>query len=193
MVTESEKPTRRGAKATSEAIVQAAAELFSARGYDAASTRDIAEKAGVNVALINRYFGSKARLFDAAIVPMLTIHGMVEGKMDGFGERVAAYYFGPLPDKTADPILAVLRSTGSTEIADSLRETLRTKFVDELAARLDGPDATARAAMIIMQIAGVDVMVRVLRVLPGDEGERELIRERFAKAIQRIVDEQLVT
>ena len=187
-MTEVDKLTRRGAKATSEAIVQAAAELFSARGYDGASTRDIAEKAGVNVALINRYFGSKAGLFDAAIVPMLTIHGMVEGDMDGFGERVAAYYFGPLPDKTADPILAVLRLTGSTEIAENLRATLRAKFVDELAARLDGHDATARAALIIMQIAGVDVMVRVLRILPADDSEREVIRNRFAKAIQQIVD-----
>jgi AcrR family transcriptional regulator len=189
VVTKSEIKARRGAKATSEAIIHAAAELFSKRGYDSASTRDIAEKAGVNVALINRYFGSKAGLFDAAIVPMLTIHGMIEGDMSGFGERVAAYYFGPLPDKTADPILAVLRSTGSAEIAESLRATLRAKFVDELAASLDGPDASARAAMIVMQIAGVDVLVRVLRVLPGDEAEREAIRERFAKSIQQIVDE----
>ena len=64
--------------------MQAAAELFSARGYDGASTRDIAEKAGVNVALINRYFGSKAKLFNAAIVPMLSIHGMSEGDISGF-------------------------------------------------------------------------------------------------------------
>lgn len=187
-VTEAKKQTRRGAEATSAVIIQAAAELFSARGYDGSSTRDIAEKAGVNVALINRYFGSKAGLFDAAIVPMLTIHGLVEGDMAGFGERVAAYYFGALPDKTADPILAVLRSTGSAEIAESLRATLRAKFVDELASNLDGHDATARAAMIIMQIAGVDVMVRVLRVLPGDEGEREAIKDRFAKSIQQFVD-----
>jgi len=187
-MTKSEKRPRRGGELTSQTIVQAAAELFSARGYDGASTRDIAEKAGVNVALINRYFGSKAKLFNAAIVPMLSIHGMSEGDISGFGERVAAYYFGPLPEKTADPILAVLRSTGSAEIADSLRATLRDKFVDELAGRLKGPDATARAAMIIMQIAGVDVMVRVLRVLPADDGEREAIRNRFAKTIQKIVD-----
>lgn len=45
------------------------------------------------------------------------------------------------------------------------------------------------APMIVMQIAGVDVLVRVLRVLPGDEAEREAIRDRFAKAIQQIVDE----
>lgn len=187
-VTEAEKQARRGAEATSAAILQAAAELFSARGYDAASTRDIAERAGVNVALINRYFGSKAGLFEAAIVPMLTIRGMIEGDMAGFGERVAKYYFGPLPDKTADPILAVLRSTGSPAIAQTVRATLRAKFVDELATRLDGPDATARAATIIMQIAGVDVMVRVLRVLPADEDEREAVRNRFATAIQQIVD-----
>lgn len=187
-MSEAEKQARRGAKATSAAIVQAAAELFCARGYDGASTRDIAEKAGVNAALINRYFGSKAGLFDATIVPMLTIHGMIGGDMAGFGERVADYYFGPLPDKTADPILAVLRSTGSDEIANSLRATLRRKFVDELAARLDGPNAAARAAMIIMQIAGVDVMVRVLRVLPGDEAERQTIRDHFARTIQQLLD-----
>lgn len=188
IVGEAEKQGRRGATATSATIVQAAGELFSERGYDGASTRDIAERAGVNVALINRYFGSKAGLFEAAIVPMLTIHGMAEGDMAGFAQRIAAHYFGPLPDKTADPILAVLRSTGSADIADSLRTTIRVRLVDELAANLDGPDATTRAAMIVMQIAGVDLMVRVLRVLPADEGERDALRDLFAKSVQNLVD-----
>ena len=179
---------RRGVEATSAAIVQAAAELFSKHGYDGTSTRQIAQYAGVNVALINRYFGSKAGLFEAAVLPMLTLQGLLDGGMEDFGARVAGFYFGPLPDKTADPILAVLRSTGNPDVADTLRDTLRRNFLEALADKLAGPDAETRAALIIMEIAGVDLMVRVLRVLPDEQEKREAIRGRLAQNIQSLVD-----
>ncbi|MCB9557212.1 MAG: TetR family transcriptional regulator [Deltaproteobacteria bacterium] len=48
---------------TADRILQAADELFSLRGYAAVSARDIAERAGVNKALIFYYFESKEALF----------------------------------------------------------------------------------------------------------------------------------
>jgi len=48
---------------TSEKILSAANELFMERGFDAVSVREIASKAGVNVALINYHFQSKENLF----------------------------------------------------------------------------------------------------------------------------------
>lgn len=44
-------------------ILDAAREVFMAKGYDATRTRDIAEKAGINLALLNYYFRSKEKLF----------------------------------------------------------------------------------------------------------------------------------
>jgi AcrR family transcriptional regulator len=46
-------------------IMEAAEKLFADRGFDGASVRDIAESAGVNLAMISYYFGSKEKLMEA--------------------------------------------------------------------------------------------------------------------------------
>ncbi|HVA98857.1 MAG TPA: TetR/AcrR family transcriptional regulator [Bacteroidia bacterium] len=49
-------------------IVEAARKLFTSKGYDAVKTRDIAEEAGINIALLNYYFRSKEKLFEIIMV-----------------------------------------------------------------------------------------------------------------------------
>ncbi|MDA9555697.1 TetR/AcrR family transcriptional regulator [Pelobium sp.] len=44
-------------------IIQVAEKLFAELGYDAASTRLIAQEAGVNMAMLNYYFGGKEGLY----------------------------------------------------------------------------------------------------------------------------------
>lgn len=51
---------------TRDRILEAALEIFAAHGFAGASTRRIAECAGVNVGLIQYYFDSKERLWQAA-------------------------------------------------------------------------------------------------------------------------------
>jgi AcrR family transcriptional regulator len=48
-------------------IQQAALEVFAEHGFKGATTREIAQRAGLNIALINRYFGGKEGLFDSVI------------------------------------------------------------------------------------------------------------------------------
>jgi len=48
-------------------ILDAALELFAAAGFDGASTRTIAERAGVNLPAIQYYFGSKEGLYRAVV------------------------------------------------------------------------------------------------------------------------------
>lgn len=50
-----------------EHIIRCALSLFAERGYDNTSIREISNKAGVNVAMVNYYFGSKEKLFEAMI------------------------------------------------------------------------------------------------------------------------------
>lgn len=45
-------------------ILQTAEQLFADKGFDGTSVRDIADKAGVNVAMISYYFGSKEKLLE---------------------------------------------------------------------------------------------------------------------------------
>ena len=47
------------------AIIDAAQKLFAVNGFDGTSVRDIAQEAGVNVAMISYYFGSKEKLMEA--------------------------------------------------------------------------------------------------------------------------------
>lgn len=54
-----------------ECLLNAAEKLFSAEGYAAVSTRDIAEAANVNLGAIQYHFGSKANLFVATLRRML--------------------------------------------------------------------------------------------------------------------------
>ena len=46
-------------------IVETAERLFAERGFDGTSVRDIADEAGINVAMISYYFGSKEKLMEA--------------------------------------------------------------------------------------------------------------------------------
>ena len=56
-----------GERGTGNRILQAALEIFAERGFDGARTREIAERAGANLGLINYYFGSKEELWRAAV------------------------------------------------------------------------------------------------------------------------------
>jgi AcrR family transcriptional regulator len=50
-----------------EDILMVAEELFGEKGFDGTSVRDIAQKAGVNLAMISYYFGSKEKLLEYLI------------------------------------------------------------------------------------------------------------------------------
>lgn len=52
---------------TEQKIIEAASKLFSRKGFAATKTREIAEEAGINLALLNYYFGSKENLFKGVV------------------------------------------------------------------------------------------------------------------------------
>ena len=46
-------------------IIETAERLFAAKGFEGTSVRDIAQEAGINIAMISYYFGSKEKLIEA--------------------------------------------------------------------------------------------------------------------------------
>ena len=58
---------------TEERIKAAARKVFHQKGYAATRTRDIAEEAGVNHAMVNYYFRSKEKLFQMVMVETMTL------------------------------------------------------------------------------------------------------------------------
>ena len=63
--------TGRNAGDTRARILAAARVRFAMDAYENVGTRDIAADAGVDAALVNRYFGGKEKLFDEAKVARL--------------------------------------------------------------------------------------------------------------------------
>ena len=60
----SEKQMNEQEQSTEEKILEAASEVFTEKVFAGTRTRDIAEKAGINLALLNYYFRSKEKLFE---------------------------------------------------------------------------------------------------------------------------------
>jgi AcrR family transcriptional regulator len=58
---------RRTREDVAERIRQAARQLFAERGYNAATTKEIARLADVSETLLFRYYGDKAKLFDEVV------------------------------------------------------------------------------------------------------------------------------
>jgi TetR/AcrR family transcriptional regulator len=58
---------RRDPRKTRQELIEAAAAIFSRQGYDGARTQAIADRAGVNKAMINYHFGGKAGLYEAVV------------------------------------------------------------------------------------------------------------------------------
>ncbi len=59
-----------------EKILLAAERLFCQHGFDGVSTRSLAKEAGVNIAMLSYYFGSKEKLYES------TIQHLIEKKRD---------------------------------------------------------------------------------------------------------------
>jgi len=58
---------------TEQKIIRAADKLFTQKGYAATKTREIAEEAGTNLALLNYYFGSKENLYKKVVKEKFSI------------------------------------------------------------------------------------------------------------------------
>ena len=74
-----------------ERILAAALDVFAARGFDGARTREIAERAGANLGLIKYYFNDKERLWKAAV-------------SRAFAELQADFAEGAQPANGDDPV-----------------------------------------------------------------------------------------
>ena len=155
---------KRDAEATRERILLCAKKLFSEKGFDAASTREIAACARVNSALVARYFGSKKELFEEAILPEFDISPLLELDDDNFAEQVAEHFASKPPKQGFDPMMALLNSLGSSEVGDLVRSTLTNRLIKPLSQKLGGESSEVRAAILISQLAGFDLFRRMIRI-----------------------------
>lgn len=124
-------------KTAAERILEAAAELFADRGYQATTTRMLAERAEVNEVTIFRLFGSKLGVLSALGERLL---------VPGATQRAAAK---PLPDDLREAVLQLAEGevvAASTYGAFAMRVAFDAHSVPELAEVIgEGPSMNAHA------------------------------------------------
>src|SRR3954451_14174885 len=125
-----------------EQILDAARRRFGAHGFAGATLRAIAADAGVDVALVSYYFGSKRDLFLAALRlplnPGDVIGGLLEGPRDDLGARIVGRLLTVWDDPaTGGPLVGVLRSSATQGAI--LRDFIEREILARLAPPLERP------------------------------------------------------
>lgn len=141
---------------TREAILEAAQQIFSMHGYQDAGVRDITARAGVSPALVNRYFGSKEKLFEEALAGMLDTAPLQNMQREAFGEAVVDLLYSAV-DRSAMPLPMFMLASGDPG-ARAIAQQLITNLVYEpLAAWLGAEEGRVRAARFMIVSAGLAV------------------------------------
>ncbi|WP_329558407.1 TetR family transcriptional regulator [Streptomyces uncialis] len=149
---------RRDAAATRLRLLEAARDLFAERGYEGATVRDIAERAGANQALLFRYFGSKQGLL-TEVVARGGLEQLRETPAEELFETSLRSLLTRSADGTADRSLEVyLRSIGrGDEAAGTLRE-LGEEYQKALATLSGAEDGVLRADLAMAWLLGIGLM-----------------------------------
>jgi AcrR family transcriptional regulator len=162
---------RPGPTTTREAIADAARRQFAELGYDRATLRGIAGEAGVDAALVVRFYGSKDALFREvmALPPAVAeaMAGLADGPAATVGRRLAEVIVGMLENPRSRPIvLGRIRSASShPEAAALVRETV-TRDIGRLVAAVTDDEPETRAVLVGSQIVGLALARYVVRVEP---------------------------
>ncbi|MEU7134996.1 TetR family transcriptional regulator [Streptomyces sp. NPDC046261] len=162
-----EKPVRRrDAGATRQSLIEAAAELFAERGYDRTTVRAIADRAGVNQALLFRYFGSKTALF-GEVVALDGRRQLCETPAERLLETALRNLLAPAGTPPGDRSLEVfLRSVGGDDEVARTSRLLTEEYADVLAGLTDAEDAALRSALVLAWLLGIGLTRVVVRQEP---------------------------
>jgi len=182
---------RPGESGSREAILDAARTAFGERGFNDASVRDIAGRAGVDAALVHHFYGTKEQLFAAAMrLPVdlaVAIPALLEGGVGGLGERVVGFFLAAFEaGGEQNTLLALLRSAASHErSATMVREFVTKAVLGPVAASLDRPDPELRASLVGSQLIGLAMMRYVVKVEPLASADPRTVVVAVAPTIQR--------
>jgi AcrR family transcriptional regulator len=145
---------------TEARILDAAARVFAAAGYERTTIRAVASAAGVDAGLVMHYFGSKQELFrqviDAAPVP----------EVSGAPEQATEQILATLADRlTNEPVasLTILRSMLTNPEAASVLSAGAARYQAQIAQAIPANDASLRAAIISAIILGITVSRHLIR------------------------------
>ncbi|MFV0606724.1 MAG: TetR/AcrR family transcriptional regulator [Niabella sp.] len=182
---------------TEEKIKEAARTVFYKKGYAATRTRDIAEEAGINLALLNYYFRSKQKLFEMIMVETLSffVQNMIEVLNDektSLTEKVEAIVSGYIDLIIREPEIPGFIVSEVRNNPDVLLQRIPVKkfikesvfFVQHRVAVEDGRVAEPDPIHFMLNILGLTVfpfIVKPMITRAGDLSEaafNKLMQER---------------
>lgn len=180
----------RNAAATRRSILDCARNRFLLDGYDV-GLRTIAGDAGVDAALISRYFGSKEALF-AEVVASTGSDPMevLAGERATFGMRVARAMFDPSRSSQQRMAFMALatRSSASPIASKIVRRHIERRFVIPFADWLGGERAAETAWLTASLLMGVSVMSAIACSQPKSAEKLQSATEALARQLQAIID-----
>ncbi|NGP17013.1 TetR/AcrR family transcriptional regulator [Devosia aurantiaca] len=176
----------RDAIATQERLLLAARRRFADQGFELTTVREIADDAGVNVALISRYFGGKEDLFARAVAIDLQLPDLSAVPQEQIGARLVEHFFRRWEGEPADDLLRVLVRTAATHPAAAARVAdIFDSQVRPLVAMLAGDgEAAQRASLVATQVLGL-AYCRYVLSLKSNELTRASTHRMIGETIQR--------
>ncbi|SHK84605.1 transcriptional regulator, TetR family [Pseudonocardia thermophila] len=187
-------PRRRGRRPggadTRGALLEAARAAFVELGYDGATVRGIAERAGVDPAMVNHWFGSKEKLFVAAIQlpvdPSAVLEQVVPGDPEKLGERIIGAFLSVWDATGGGQLAALVQSiTSHQEAAQMLRDLVSRVLVKRLIEAV-APDRTElRANLVGSQLIGLGMARYVVKLEPIASAAPAELVQAIGPTIQR--------
>ncbi|MDN5860836.1 MAG: TetR family transcriptional regulator [Pseudonocardia sp.] len=187
-------PRRRGRRPgggdTRRQLLDAARAAFVELGYDGATVRAIAERAGVDPAMVNHWFGSKERLFTSAMEFPVDLGTILDTVLPGdpgqIGERIVATFLTVWDATGGGPLAALIQSvSGHEAAAQMLRDFVMTVLVKRLVDAVTPDRPALRANLIGSQLFGLGMARYVVKLEPIASADHRTVIAAIAPTIQR--------
>jgi AcrR family transcriptional regulator len=181
---------RPGRPEVQEQIRAAARARFLTAGYQAVTMRSIAADAGVDVALVSYYFGSKQGVFSAAMAlpvnPADAIAATLAGGDEDLAGRLLRMAIALWNDPaTGSPLRAIAAgATSDPDLQRLVREFVEREIIGRIAVRIGGPAATERAAIFAATISGLLFSRHLLGVEPIASMDADELARRLGPSLQ---------
>lgn len=182
---------KRNAAETRNRLLQAARRLFARANYVSVGIREIGAEAGVNPALISRYFGSKRNLF-LEVASILNDEGNAALPEVSPMERTNLAMSGILTDGAQSAWVTDFRITALSALDPNVSDVMTAtydKVREQIMGVLPGDNAGTRAELILAQLMGAALVVNLLRGEKSPQIDLEYMKQFYARQVEELFDE----
>jgi AcrR family transcriptional regulator len=181
---------RPGGDNTRAQLLAAARAEFSERGYEGATVRAIADRAGVDPAMVNHFFGGKEGLFTSSLdLPVdlaSMINEIVPGDPERLAERIVGRFLHVWDATGGGQMVMLVRSIAAHEAAARMMREFVSRVILTRVVGAVAPDQhELRAALAGTQLIGLGMVRYVLKLEPLASADPPTVVAAIAPNLQR--------